>query len=68
MVVFFSGGTIAFDGFSMVLAHLDHYHCMFFHKLTIVFDGFSKFLNLLVDKVTQRWNSGPINKAHYVFQ
>ena len=41
MVIFFSGGTIAFDGFSMVLLHLDHYHWMFFHKLTIVFGGFS---------------------------
>ena len=40
MVIFFQG---TFDGFSMVLPHLDHYHWMFFHKLTIVFDGFQKF-------------------------
>ena len=41
MVMFFSQGTIAIDGFSMVLPSLDHHHWMFFCRSTIEIDGFS---------------------------
>ena len=37
----FFWGTIAFNGFSMVLLPLDHHHQMFFPWSTIDFDGFS---------------------------
>ena len=39
--MFFSQGTIAIDGFSMVLPSLDHHHRMFFYRSTIEIDGFS---------------------------
>ena len=41
MVMFFFQGTIAMDGFSMVLPSLDHHHWMFFYRSTIEIDGFS---------------------------
>ena len=41
MVMFFFQGTIAIDGFSMVLSSLDHHHWMFFCRSTIEIDGFS---------------------------
>ena len=41
MVVIFFWGTIALDGFSMVLLPLDHHHYRFFPRLTIDIDGFS---------------------------
>ena len=41
MVMFFFQGTIAIDGFSMVLPSLDHHHWMFFCRSTIEIDGFS---------------------------
>ena len=40
MVIFFFQGTIAIDGFSMVLPALDHHHWMFFYWSTIDIDGF----------------------------
>ena len=40
MVMFFFQGTIAIDGFSMVLPSLDHHHWMFFYRSTIEIDGF----------------------------
>ena len=40
MVMFFFQGTIAIDGFSMVLPALDHHHWMFFYWSTIDIDGF----------------------------
>ena len=40
MVMFFFQGTIAIDGFSMVLPYLDHHHWMFFFRSTIDIDGF----------------------------
>ena len=40
MVMFFFQGTIAINGFSMVLPYLDHHHCMFFYRSTIEIDGF----------------------------
>ena len=47
MVMFFFHGTIAIDGFSMVLPYLDHHHWMFFfqinHWYQWFFDGFPKF-------------------------
>ena len=39
--VFFSQGTIAINGFSIVLPPLDHHHWMFFGCLTIAINGFS---------------------------
>ena len=39
--MFFFQGTIAIDGFSMVLPPLDHHHWMFFYRSTIEIDGFS---------------------------
>ena len=39
--MFFSQGTIAINGFSMVLPPLDHHHWMFFYRSTIEIDGFS---------------------------
>ena len=39
--MFFFQGTIAIDGFSMVLPSLDHHHWMFFYRSTIEIDGFS---------------------------
>ena len=44
MVMFFLQGTIANDGFSMVLLPPDHHHWMFFCRLTIDIDGFSMVL------------------------
>ena len=41
MVMFFFQGTIAINGFSMVLPSLDHHHRMFFYRSTIEIDGFS---------------------------
>ena len=45
--MFFFQGTIAIDGFSMVLPSLDHHHWMFFlqinHWHRWFFDGFLKF-------------------------
>ena len=41
MVMFFFQGTIAINGFSMVLPSLDHHHWMFFCSSTIEIDGFS---------------------------
>ena len=38
--MFFSQGTIAIDGFSMVLPSLDHHHRMFFYRSTIEINGF----------------------------
>ena len=38
--MFFFQGTIAIDGFSMVLPSLDHHHWMFFYRSTIDIDGF----------------------------
>ena len=38
--MFFSQGTIAINGFSMVLLTLDHHHWMFFYRSTIEIDGF----------------------------
>ena len=40
MVMFFFQGTIAINGFSMVLPALDHHHWMFFYRSTIDIDGF----------------------------
>ena len=40
MVMFFFQGTIAIDGFSMVLPSLDVYHWMFFYRSTIDINGF----------------------------
>ena len=40
MVMFFFQGTIAIDGFSMVLPALDHHHWMFFYRSTIDINGF----------------------------
>ena len=40
MVMFFSQGTIAIDGFSMVFPPLDHHHWMFFYRSTIEINGF----------------------------
>ena len=46
MVIFFFQGTIATDGFSMVLPSLDHHHWMFFlqidHWHRWFFNGFSQ--------------------------
>ena len=42
--MFFFQGTIAIDGFSMVLPSLDHHHWMFFYRSTIEVDGFSMVL------------------------
>ena len=39
--MFFFQGTIAIDGFSMVLPSLDYHHWMFFYRSTIDIDGFS---------------------------
>ena len=39
--MFFFQGTIAIDGFSMVLPSLDHHHWMFFYRSTIEINGFS---------------------------
>ena len=39
--MFFFQGTIAIDGFSMVLPYLDHHHWMFFFRSTIDINGFS---------------------------
>ena len=39
--MFFFQGTIAIDGFSMVLPYLNHHHRMFFYRSTIEIDGFS---------------------------
>ena len=39
--MFFFQGTIAIDGFSMVLPSLDHHHRMFVYRSTIEIDGFS---------------------------
>ena len=39
--MFFVQGTIAINGFSMVLPSLDHHHRMFFYRSTIEIDGFS---------------------------
>ena len=39
--MFFFQGTIAINGFSMVLLSLDHHHWMFFYRSTIEIDGFS---------------------------
>ena len=39
--MFFFQGTIATDGFSMVLPSLDHHHWMLFYRSTIDNDGFS---------------------------
>ena len=40
MVMFFFQGTIAINGFSMVLPALDHHHWMFFYRSTIDINGF----------------------------
>ena len=48
----FFGGTIAINGFSMVLLPLNHHHWMFFHWLTIAIDGFQWFPQILV-----RWST-----------
>ena len=40
MVMFFFQGTIAIDGFSMVLPALDYHHWMFFYRSTIDIDSF----------------------------
>ena len=41
MVMFFFQGTIAIDGFSMVLPSQDYHHWMFFYRSTIEISGFS---------------------------
>ena len=41
MVIFYFQGTIAIDGFPMVLPPLDHHHWMFFYRSTIEINGFS---------------------------
>ena len=38
--MFFFQGTIAIDGFSMVLPSLDYHHWMFFYRSTIDIDVF----------------------------
>ena len=38
-MIFFQG-TIAIDGFSMVLPSLEHYHWMFLYRWTIEINGF----------------------------
>ena len=49
--MFFSQGTIASDGFSMVLLPHDHHHWMFFCRLTIDIDGFS----MVFSQIQVRW-------------
>ena len=51
MVMNFFGGTIAINGFSMVLLPLNHHHWMFFHWLTIDINGFSMVF-------TKVWHNG----------
>ena len=50
--MFFFQGTIAVDGFSMVLPSPDHHHWMIFYRSTIEIDGFQWFFPNLGAMVT----------------
>ena len=64
--MFFFQGTIAIDGFSMVLPSLDHHHWMFFYTSTIEINGFSMVFQNLSAMVSDGFDLEKDLKRHII--